>query len=61
VATFELSTYSFCSQTIRKDYKYPQEPVDNCVDELLVNIGKVVLIRPLTNVLYNLWITDNVN
>ena len=61
VATVELSTYSFCSQTIRTDYKYPREPVDKCVDELLANTGKSVLNQPLTNDLYNLWITDNVN
>lgn len=61
VATFELTTYTFCSQTIEQDYEYPQMPVDKCVEELLVTPSKEQINQQLAATLYNLWITDNVN
>ena len=61
VATLRLSTYSICSQTTRNQDTYPHRPVDKCVGFLLVNTNKAQLKRNFTRLLYNLWITHNVN
>ena len=61
VATLRLSTYSICSQTTRNQDTYPHGPVDKYVVFLLAENNKAKSKRPTTRLLYNLWITHNVN